>query len=169
MTVRKQIEGVDHLDRSLLLKHCKHKREDSIPFSVTYNSMIPNIKEIINKHWPILNIDISFKEIFNSSQLVIAFSKNASLKQIIGTNTIRNNQKFLTPTETTTPGQCTPCCTSQSLCCQQVLKTTTFRSTQTRETFTIFHQVTCHNNYVIYLPECIMCKIQYVEKSETSD
>ena len=130
--------------------------------------MLPNIKEIINKHWHVLNIDSSFKEIFNSLQLTIAFHKNTSLKQLIGTNTIRNHQKFLTPTQTTTAGQCTPCYTSRSLCCQQVLKTTTFTSTQTRETFTIFHQVTCHSNYVIYLLECIMCKIQYVGKSETS-
>ena len=166
-TVRKRIERVYHLDRSLLLKDCKPKRKDSIPFSVTYNSVLPNIKEIINKHWDILNIDSSFKEIFNSLQLMIAFRKNTSLKQLIGTNTIRNNQKFLTPTQTTTAGQCTPCYTSRSLCCQQVLKTTTFTSTQTRETFTIFHQVTCHSNYVIYLLECIMCKIQYVGKSET--
>ena len=50
-TVRKQIETVDHLDRSLLLKNCKPKRKDSIPFSVTYNSVLPNIKKIINKHW----------------------------------------------------------------------------------------------------------------------
>ena len=167
-TVRKQIERVDHLDRSLLLKNCKPKYKDSIPFSVTYNSVLPNIKEVINKHWHILNIDSSFKEIFNSLQLMIAFRKNTSLKQLIGTNTIRNNQKFLTPTQTTTAGQCTPCYTSRSLCCQQVLKTTTFTSTQTRETFTIFHQVTCHSNYVIYLLECIMCKIQYVAKSEKS-
>ena len=92
-TVRKQIERVDHLDRSLLLKNCKPKRKDSIPFSVTYNSVLPNIKEIINKHWQILNIDSSFKEIFNSSQLMIAFLKNTSLKQLIGTNA-RNNQNF---------------------------------------------------------------------------
>ena len=111
-TVRKQIERVDHLDRSLLLKNCKPKRKDSIPFSVTYNSVLPNIKEIINKHWHILNIDSSFKEIFNSSQLMIAFRKNTSLKQLIGTNTIRNNQKFVTHTQTTTAGQCTPCYTS---------------------------------------------------------
>ena len=114
-----------------------------------------------------MNIDSSFKEIFNSLQLMVAFCKNRSLKQLIGTNTIRNNQKFRTPTQTTTAGQCTPCYTSQSFCCQQVLRTTAFTSTQTRETFTIFCQVTCHSNYVIYLPECIMCKIQYVEKSET--
>ena len=31
----------------------------------------------------------------------------------------------------------------------------------------MFHQVTCHSNYVIYLPECTMCKIQYVGISET--
>ena len=31
-TVRKQIERVDHLDTSLLLKHCKPKRKDAIPF-----------------------------------------------------------------------------------------------------------------------------------------
>ena len=30
-----------------------------------------------------------------------------------------------------------------------------------------FHQLTCHSNYVIYLLECVMCKIQYVGKSET--
>ena len=47
-TVRKQIDRVDHLDRSLLLKNCKPKHKDSIPFSVAYNSMLPNIKEIID-------------------------------------------------------------------------------------------------------------------------
>ena len=31
-TLRKQIERVDHLDRSLLLKHCKPKRKDTIPY-----------------------------------------------------------------------------------------------------------------------------------------
>ena len=103
-TVRKQIERGDHLDRSLLLKSCKPKHKHSIPFLVTYKSVLQNVKEIINKHWHILKIDSNFKEIFNSSQLTIAFRKNTSFKQLIGTNTTRNNQKFLTPTQTTTAG-----------------------------------------------------------------
>ena len=123
---------------------------------------------MINKYWHILSIDSSFKEIFNSLRPMIAFRKNTNSKQLIGTNTIRNNQKFLTPIQTQNAGKCTPCYNSRSLYCQQVLKTTTFTSTQTRETFTIFHQVTCHSNYVIYLLECVMCKIQYAGKSETS-
>ena len=65
-TVGKQIERVDHLERSLLLKNCKPKCKDSIPFLITYNSVLPNIKEIISKHWHILNLDSSFKEILNS-------------------------------------------------------------------------------------------------------
>ena len=99
---------------------------------------------------------------------MIASRKNTRLKELIGTKTIRNNQKFITPTQTATTAQCTPCYTSRSLCCQQGLKTRTSTSTQTRETFTIFHQVTCQSNCVIYLLECVMCKIQYVGKSETS-
>ena len=98
---------------------------------------------------------------------MIAFHKNTTLKQLIETKTVKSNQNILTPTQTTTTGRCTPCYTSQSLCPQQFLKTTTFASTQTRETFTTFHQVTCHSDYVIYLLECVMCKIQYVGKSET--
>ena len=76
-----------HLDRSLLLKHCKPKRKDSIPFSVTYNPALPNIKEIVNKNWHILIIDSSFKERFNILQSMMAFHKNTRLKQLIGTNT----------------------------------------------------------------------------------
>ena len=112
-TVRKQIERADHLHESLLLQHRKPKRKEKIQFSLTYNPVLSNIKEIISKHWHILSIDSSFKEIFNSLQTMIAFRKNTSLKLLIGTNTIRNNQKFLTPTQTTTTGQCTPCYTSR--------------------------------------------------------
>ena len=54
--------------------------------------MLPNIKEIINKHWNILHIDSSFKEIFNNLQPMISFRKNTRLKQLIGTNTIRNTK-----------------------------------------------------------------------------
>ena len=113
-TVRKQIERVDNLDISLDLKHCKPKRKDTIPFSLTYNPVLPNIIEIINKQWHILSIDSTFKEIFNNLQPMIAFRKNTSLKQLIGTNAIRNNQKF---SQTTTTGQCTPCYTSRPLFC----------------------------------------------------
>ena len=120
-TVRKQVERVDHLDRSILLKYPKPKHKDTIPFSLTYNPVLPNIKKIINKHRHILSINSCFNKIFNNLQPMIAFRKNTSLNKVIGTSTIRNNQQFITPTQTTSTGQSTPCYTSRSLCCQQVL------------------------------------------------
>ena len=40
-------------------------------------------------------------------------------------------------------------------------------SQQIKRTFNIFHKLTCKSQYVIYLMECILCKIQYGGKSET--
>ena len=40
-------------------------------------------------------------------------------------------------------------------------------SQQTKRTFNIFHKLTCKSQYAMYLTECILCKIQYVGKSET--
>ena len=79
---------------------------------------------------------------------MIVFRKNTDLKLLIGANTIKNNQKFLTPTQTTTAGQCTPCYTSRSLCCQKVLKTTTFT------TFTSYklHGPLSLTGTIVYLP-----------------
>ena len=36
-----------------------------------------------------------------------------------------------------------------------------------KQTFRIFDNVTSHSNYVTYLLECVMNKIQHVGKSET--
>ena len=50
---------------------------------------------------------------------------------------------------------------------QQIIATTTFESAQTKEKRIIHHKVSCKNNYVIYILECLLCKIKYIGKSET--
>ena len=97
----------------------------------------------------------------------MAFRKKYKLIAIYRNKHNKRSQKFFTSKQTTTTGQCTQFYTSRLLCYQQVLKTTTSTSTQTRKTFTIFNQDTCHRNFIMYLLEYVMCKIQYVEKSET--
>ena len=49
-----------------------------------------------------------------------------------------------------------------------VLNTQTLTTQQTKRKFNIFHKLTSRKLYVIYLTECILWKIQYVEKSKTS-
>ena len=74
------------------------------------------------------------------------------------------NEKNLTKLN----GNSMPCSSTRpSLCCTQVLNTQTFTSQQTKRTFNIFHKLTWKSQYVVYLMECILCKIQYIGKSET--
>ena len=53
------------------------------------------------------------------------------------------------------------------LCCTQVLNTQTFTSQQAKRTVNIFHKLAWKSQYIIYLIECILCKIQYAGKSGT--
>ena len=57
-------------------------------------------------------------------------------------------------------------CNSSCLSCQQIIATTTFVSTQTKEKFNTCHKVSCKINCHILL-ECLLCKKQYVRKLET--
>ena len=52
--IRNEIEKVDNMERSILLNKTNAVLKNVIPFSVTYSPTLPNIREIINKHWHIL-------------------------------------------------------------------------------------------------------------------
>ena len=82
-----------------------------------YVPTLPNIREMINKYWHILNINNAFGAVFKATP-DIAFRKNTSLRQIIGTNTIKHNQKLLNVKQNATKGECIPCNTSRCLSCQ---------------------------------------------------
>ena len=61
-----------------------------------------------------------------------------------------------------------PCSSTRPLlCCTQVLNAQTFTNQQTKRTLNIFQRLTCKSQYLIYLIECILCKILCVGKSET--
>ena len=87
---------------------------------------IADIRENINKHWHILNINNKFRDAFKATP-IIAFCKNTSLRprQVIGVNRIRHNQKLLTLKQNVTKGECIPCNTSRCLSWQQIVGTTT--------------------------------------------
>ena len=152
---------------SILSNKTNSVRKSVIPFLVTYSPALPNIREIIKKLWDILNINNTFRIVFRAT-LVTTFSKNISLRQIIGTNTTRYYQKLLKVKQNVTKGECIPCNTSRCLSCQQIIAATTFESTQRKEKFHIYHNISCKSNNVIYLLHCTLCKMQYVRKSEAN-
>ena len=120
----------------------------------------------MNKNWNILQINTEFHGVFQATPM-IAFKRSKNLQEIIGGHTVIQGKVFKKNLARIN-GKSVPCSlTRPSLCCTQVLNTQTFMSQQTKRTFNILHKLTCQSQYVIYLMECILCKIQYVGKSKT--
>ena len=163
-TLKKQIEKARVQERTLLLNKNPEEVKQSIPISITYNRTLPNIKSIVDKHWHVLQVNPELKERFQSSP-IIAFRKNKNLKQIVGSNTIEHHKKLIRSNN----GKSSPCLSNtRTLCCKQVVSTTSFKSNQTNRVFKIFHNINCESIFSIYLLECNICNIQYVGKSETT-
>ena len=118
------------------------------------------------KHWHLLHINPNLAEIFQNS-LILALCRNKNLRDIIGTKLIENGKvkrRFTSKMR----GKCTPClANNRTLCCKQVIHTTTFRSNRTNRIFQIYQSLNCKSKYAIFLLECTKCKIQYVGKAET--
>ena len=97
---------------------------------------------------------------------IISFTKGTSLKQIIGTNTIHNNDQLIKTENNHDIGKCVWCNSTRCLFCQQLISTTTFKSYQPKKNFKIYHKLNCKSRFVIYLQECYICSIQYTGKWE---
>jgi hypothetical protein len=149
----------------LQYKSVEQTTSQRIPFVVTYYPDLPNLKAAVEKHWPILNINQKMKETF-SQKPIMAYRKNQNLGDILGQKTLLNNKVIRKDTSNQT-GSCRPCLSrNDNLCCKQIRRTSQFRSSVTNKKYKIFHKVNCKSKWVVYLLECIICKLQYVGKSE---
>ena len=118
------------------------------------------------KHWHHLHINPNIAETFQNLP-ILAYCRNKNLRDIIGSKLIENGKvkrKFTNKIQ----GKCTPCLANKgSLCCKQIVHTTTFRSNQTNRICQIYHKLNYKSKYVIYLLEFTKCKIRYVGKVES--
>ena len=90
------------------------------------------------------------------------------MKKLIGSKKIKHN-KLKKHKNIMKKGKCSPCsANNRTLCCKQVIFSSTFKSQQSSKSYTIFHEINCSSAYVTYLMECTLYKKQYVGKSETS-
>ena len=80
-------------ERSALLNQINSVKKNVILFSVTYSPTLLNVRDIVDKDLHILNINNTFGIVFKATP-VIAFRKNKSLGQVVGTNIVRQNQRL---------------------------------------------------------------------------
>ena len=94
------------IDRNELLKEKTHDKEpqNKTPLVLTYNRFLPNISNIVRKHWSILNISRTLQMLFQEGPIT-AFKRNRNLKELIGTNCMEN-RKVKRAKNTFTTGKC---------------------------------------------------------------
>ena len=53
-----EFQQLSDIERGALLTHQSRKKKSKrIPFVITYNKKLPNVKQKINKHWHLLQIN----------------------------------------------------------------------------------------------------------------
>ena len=144
--VDEQLEKVDKLVRDNLLQEKDQEQQDPKRILLL---LIPNLTPVVRENWNILK----------PTKIYGNYSKNSQSQPLRETV-----KKLNIPSRT---GKCTPCLSgARTLCYNQVLTTNTFMSQQTKRTFNIFFNLNCKSEYVIYLMECILRKMQYVRKAK---
>ena len=96
------------------------------------------------------------------------FHRNKNLKDFLWTKTIVNNkaQKVILSNR---KEYSIPCHSkTRNLCCKQIKHTNTISSTVIKRTYSIYNKLNFKSSYLIYLPECTLCKRQYTSTPETA-
>ena len=98
------------------------------------------IHKIVNKQWNVFQINPELRKTFQNNPFA-PFKRNKNLQEIIGGQTMINGKVFKAHSKKG-KGKCELCNTSKpSLCCKQVIDTSTFRSYQTQQLYTIFYKL----------------------------
>ena len=96
----REFQRLSEIERdALLTPKSKEKDQKRIPFITIYNKTLPNLKQIINKHWHLLQINSNLRTTFEQEPL-IAYRRNKNLGDLIGSKKIldgtvvlKNNSK----------------------------------------------------------------------------
>ena len=74
---------------ALLAPKSKEKDQKGIHFVITYSKTLPNVKQIINKHWYLLKINSNLRTAFEQEPIIIG---NLNLGYLIESKKILNDK-----------------------------------------------------------------------------
>lgn len=137
-------------------------KEPSVRFVTNYNPMLPNMNKLMKKHWPIMETNEKCRKALTKPPQ-ITYKREKNLADILvrakyrsGSNMKRNGKQLHHVSKC---GKCS--------WCNKLLEGCKFSSIVTGKTYDVLHPMTCHSQWVVYLCECRVHKLQYVGKSET--
>ena len=87
-----EFQRLSEIGRNILLvSKSKEKDQNRIPFVLTCNKTLMNVKHIINKHWHLLQINSNLKTVCEQEPIV-AYRRNKNLGDLTGSKKISDNK-----------------------------------------------------------------------------
>lgn len=148
----------DALDRNDLLDiQARPSPPEKTNLVVTYNASMPNIRNILSKHYNILKQSDRLQEIFPEPPRVVY-------------RRARNLRDILTSSKTTrvAPSGCHPCNKPRCKVCAHMTTTRSVTSSASKYCLKINSDLCCDSENVIYMLECSLCNLQYIGQTALS-
>ena len=163
--VETQVNKTRYMARSDILKPKEKPNNNRLHFCMTYNKNLPQVRNILDKHWHLLQTNNKISSAFNQKPM-ITYRRNRNLRDLIGQTHLSKNKKITGYKKKS--GKSSACLSrANNLCCKQVVDTNKFQSDNTGKTYYIRHFLNCHSRNVTYLGYCILCpRKQYIGKTE---
>ena len=156
--LKEEMEKVRQIPRSKALETSTKQENNRIPFVVTFNPALPNIRQIIFNNVNILRSSQRCKAAFPSPPL-ISYRRCNNLRDIL----VRATHRRPPPK---TPGAFR-CNRSRCKTCPFITEGTTFYTFfSTNEQRQILHHISCSSSNLIYMIQCSRCKVQYIGETK---
>ena len=151
------------IPRDQALKHVAKPKCNSRPvFAVTHDPRLPNLSNIITKHWRSMTYNESYlKDVFPSPPLV-AYKKQPNLRNFLIRAKVPQTRSHYTKRLIKGMKKCNKPCAA----CPFIMETKQVKCSNI--TWTLRQQLNCNTSNIIYLIECNLdnCKMRYIGETE---
>ena len=156
--IKDEIDKVRQIPRSRALETSSKKESNRIPFVVTFNPALPNIRQGISSNLNILRSSQRCQAAFPSPPL-ISYRRCNNLRDIL----VRAKHRRPPPLA---PGSFR-CNRRRCKTCRFIKEgTTSYTFFATNEQKGIRHHITCSSSNLVYMIQCTKCRIQYIGETK---
>ena len=155
--VKKQFSEIKRLSRTEARKPKTQNNSFSMSCNLItqYNPLLPNLKNILRKHLPILYSDREMLNIFSENSINITYKRNKNLRELLSPScfprVIKEHQSSLQ--------KCNKRC---DICTNFLVHSIEFTCFATKRKYKVKGNLKCTTNNIIYLLSCKNCGKQYV-------
>ena len=153
------LNKVSSLSQDEALQPTEKQCNSVIPFTVCFNTSLPNIGDTINKYWDLLKLsnNNSVKQL-HSYKPIMAYSRPKNIKDVLTRSKFSLSDDHVFSSKKCNRRRCSHCC--------NIVTDSSFTSYITDDKFNVRCNTDCSSKDVIYIITCKKCNIQYVGETK---